>query len=91
MLLQLSYKARIVTGWKTGMHSDHVGGGRDVDNGREVAQGVVRNFRIDGWIGRSRGNSGNAKVIAIGNCFGSLIGAHNATTTGLVVDNHTLA
>ena len=72
------------------MHCDHIRGRRNVDNRREIRQNVVRDLWIDRRIGRRGRDGRHPQRIAIRGRFCSLIRAHHAPTTGLVLDNHRL-
>ena len=72
------------------MDRNDIGGGRNVDNRREIRQDVVWNLWIDRWIGRRGRHRCNPERITIGRGFRDLIRTHYATTAGLVLDDHGL-
>ena len=73
------------------MYRNHVGRGRDVDDGGEISQWVVRDFWVDGRVGRRGGHRRHAQRVAIWRGFCDLVGANHAAAAGLVLHHDHLA
>ena len=73
------------------MHRNHIGRGRDVDDGREIGERVVRDLGIDGRVGGGGRNRRHAQRVAVRRRARGFGGPDHAAPACLVLDHHGLA